>query len=109
MSEKQGTSAKPAPLTAGLLSVKGNAAPAKDTEPRSPEPSPPAENVPSPEARLPPLPRDADEGDRNDAPLNFRVSPAFRREFKTFAAQNDLKLNELLRRAFDTYKRHEGK
>ena len=109
MSEKQGPSAKPAALTAGLLSVKGNAAPAKGTEPRSPEPDLPAENAPPPEPAPAAPVRDPDEGDRNDAPLNFRVSPAFRREFKTFAAQNDLKLNELLRRAFDTYKRQEGK
>jgi hypothetical protein len=38
------------------------------------------------------------------APLNFRVSAAFRREFKTFAAQHDLKLNELLRRSFEAYR-----
>ena len=41
------------------------------------------------------------------APLNFRVSAAFRREFKTFAAQHDLKLNELLRRSFEAYRQKE--
>ena len=39
----------------------------------------------------------------NSAPLNFRVSPDFRRRFKTLAAQHDLKLSELLRLAFEEY------
>jgi hypothetical protein len=38
-------------------------------------------------------------------PLNFRVSAEFRREFKTYAAAHDLKLNELLRLAFEAYRR----
>jgi hypothetical protein len=42
------------------------------------------------------------------SPLNFRVPAAFRREFKTFAARHDLKLNELLRRSFEAYRRTEG-
>ena len=100
---------KTADLSAGLLAVKGTASPVRGVEPRSLEPDPTPEPAPSPEVVAPSPARDADEGDRNDAPLNFRVSPAFRREFKTFAAQNDLKLNELLRRAFDMYKRQEGK
>jgi hypothetical protein len=33
------------------------------------------------------------------------VSAAFRREFKTYAARHDLKLNELLRRSFEAYRR----
>ena len=41
-------------------------------------------------------------------PLNFRVSAAFRREFKTYAAQHDLKLNELLRLSFDAYRRQQS-
>ena len=100
---------KTADLSAGLLAVKGTASPARGVEPRSLEPDPTPEPAPPPEAVAPAPARAAAEGDRNDAPLNFRVSPAFRREFKTFAAQNDLKLNELLRRAFDAYKRQEGK
>ena len=116
---------KPAELSAGLLAVKGSAAPAQDMAPRAVQVPEPA--APEPEPELPlvesqastsaaseavsePIPSapapvaSEPEGDRNDAPLNFRVSPAFRREFKTYAAQNDLKLNELLRLAFDAYK-----
>ena len=89
-------------LSAGLLAVKGAAAPAADMHPRAADPALP----PAPEQA--PAPAPSEDGDRNDAPLNFRVSPAFRREFKTYAAQHDLKLNELLRRAFDVYKRKEG-
>jgi hypothetical protein len=37
-------------------------------------------------------------------PLNFRVSAAFRREFKTYAASHDLKLNELLVKSFESYR-----
>ena len=85
---------KTADLSAGLLAVKGSAAPARDMQPRAAAP------VETPIAA---------DTDRNDAPLNFRVSADFRREFKTYAAQHDLKLNELLRRAFDAYKRQEGR
>lgn len=42
------------------------------------------------------------------APLNFRVDASFRREFKTYAARHDLKLNELLRRSFESYRRQNG-
>ncbi len=87
---------KTADLSAGLLAVKGTAAPAVDMKPRAADSELPAKVEPG-------------EGDRNDAPLNFRVSADFRREFKTYAAQNDLKLNELLRLAFDAYKRQEGR
>jgi hypothetical protein len=41
-------------------------------------------------------------------PLNFRVSDAFRREFKVYAAQHGLKLNELLRRSFEAYRSQNG-
>ena len=44
-------------------------------------------------------------GNASGAPLNFRVSESFRREFKIFAAQHGLKLNELLRRSFEVYRR----
>ena len=86
-------------LSAGLLAVKGAAAPAVDMKPRAADPVP----EPDPDRAAP------DEDGRNDAPLNFRVSSAFRREFKTYAAQHDLKLNELLRRAFDAYKSQESR
>lgn len=41
-------------------------------------------------------------------PLNFRISASFRREFRTYAATHDLKLNELLRLFFDAYRRQQG-
>jgi hypothetical protein len=47
------------------------------------------------------VPGDTDEA--NNEPLNFRVTAEFRRRFRMFAAAHDLKLNELLRRAFDEY------
>lgn len=89
-------------LSAGLLAVKGAAAPAVDMKPRAAGP------VPEPEPERAPQAITSDD-DRNDAPLNFRVSSAFRREFKTYAAQHDLKLNELLRRAFEAYKSQESR
>jgi len=46
---------------------------------------------------------------RRDTPLNFRVSPEFRRAFRTFAAQNDMKLNELLIASFEEYAARHGK
>jgi len=41
-------------------------------------------------------------------PLNFQVPADFRREFKTYAASHDLKLNELLKRAFESYRRQQS-
>ena len=37
-------------------------------------------------------------------PLNFKVPPDFRREFKTYAAQHNKKLNQLLYEAFAALK-----
>ena len=37
-------------------------------------------------------------------PMNFKVSPAFKREFRMAAADRGLKLNELLLEAFDAWK-----
>jgi hypothetical protein len=76
---------KPAALSPNLVAVKGTAAPAPDMAGRT-----------------------VKEGEGDLAPLNFRVSSSFRREFKTYAAQHDLKLNELLRRSFETYRRQNG-
>ena len=90
-------STKAAELSPGLLAVKGAAMPAPDMSPRAADPA-------SPETEA-----EAENEGPNPAPLNFRVSPAFRREFKTFAAQNDLKLNELLRLSFDAYKGQKAK
>jgi hypothetical protein len=44
----------------------------------------------------------------NFTPLNFRISASFRREFRTYAATHDLKLNELLRLCFEAYRRQKG-
>ena len=77
-------STKAAELSAGLLAVKGAAAPVADMGSRVAAPPPEPE---------------VDE-DANNQPLNFRVTAVFRREFRTYAAQHDLKLNELLRLCF---------
>lgn len=65
----------------GLVATKGAAAPVSNVPARSAE----------------------DETDANNVPLNFRVSAELRRRFKVFAATHDLKLNELLRLAFEEY------
>ena len=75
---------KTADLT-GLVATKGSAAPVADMPSRS----------------IKPVPVEADEA--NNVPLNFRVTAELRRRFRMFAAAHDLKLNELLRRAFDEY------
>lgn len=78
---------KNAELTPGLVAVKGKATPTPDTASRAPEPTPtgPA-----------------------SAPLNFKVSPQFRRRFRERAASADLKLNELLREALDAWEEKKG-
>jgi hypothetical protein len=49
--------------------------------------------------------RKADQSDASRAmPLNFKVPADFRREFKTFAAQHNKKLNQLLYEAFAALK-----
>ena len=75
-------------LTAGLVAVKGAAQPpAADAAARTApvvaakDTSPPAE------------------------PLNFRVTVDFRRDFRVYAAQKNLKLNELLVLCFEEYKK----
>jgi len=37
-------------------------------------------------------------------PMNFKVSPAFKREFRMAAADRGLRLNELLIEAFEAWK-----
>lgn len=106
-------SRKPAAaLSASLVAVKGMAAPAADMPGRiAPAPvgaSAPAA-VPSPAApAAEPVATTAAQGDAGGQPLNFRVSETFRREFKTYAAQHDMKLNELLRRSFEALRRQNG-
>jgi hypothetical protein len=94
-------STKPAAaLSANLVAVKGAAAPAPDMLGRaSPAPAP-AEPA---KAATP-----AGQGDAGGQPLNFRVPDTFRREFKVYAAQHGLKLNELLRLSFEVYRRQRG-
>lgn len=103
-------SKKPAALSASLVAVKGAATPTPDMPGRGPF----AEPVAAPAAT-----NDRDDATRADpdraptgegglSPLNFRVPAAFRREFKTYAAGHDLKLNELLRRSFEAYRRQHG-
>lgn len=81
-------SKKPAELSPGLVAVKGQAAPANDMPARA------TAAKAKPEA--------------GQDPLNFRVSGDFRREFKTYAAAHDLKLNELLVKAFHSYRMQQG-
>jgi hypothetical protein len=78
---------KSADLSVGLVAVKGSALPAPDTATRAAD----------------------DEGEGRGTPLNFRVSPVFRREFKTYAAQHDMKLIELLQTSFEFYIRHKSR
>jgi hypothetical protein len=40
------------------------------------------------------------------APLNFKVTKAFRREFKTYASQHDMKMIEVLHEGFRLVKEH---
>ena len=80
---------KPAPLSSQLVAIKGSAAPVDDMPTRS--------------AAMP-----AKEEETGLAPLNFRVSAEFRREFKTYAAAHDLKLNKLLALSFQAYRQQRG-
>lgn len=103
-------SKKPAAaLSANLVAVKGTAAPAADMPGRAmPNPGSLIAAVhesPKPELQA----ASAGQGDTGGQPLNFRVPDAFRREFKVYAAQNGLKLNELLRLSFEAYRRQSGK
>jgi hypothetical protein len=89
---------KPAALSADLVAVKGAAMPAPDMPGRASSPM----TRPVAVAQAPAV---KPEGEGGLAPLNFRVQASFRREFKTYAAKHDLKLNELLRLSFETYRR----
>src|SRR5271166_3821604 len=95
-----------AALSASLVAVKGAAMPAPDMPSRGAPSVPTPPLMPADEPRVAPPPPAAERaGEATLAPLNFRVSAAFRREFKTYAARHDLKLNELLRRSFEAYRR----
>jgi hypothetical protein len=86
-------------LSAGLVAVKGNAAPAVDMPPRTSAAPPQAVASKHREERAGHVPL---------KPLNFRIPADFRRAFKTYAARHDLKLNELLFRCFDAYRAQQG-
>jgi hypothetical protein len=40
--------------------------------------------------------------------MNFRVSEAFHREFKTYAAQHGMSMVDLLRESFEVFRTHRG-
>jgi hypothetical protein len=109
-------SKKTAELSAGLVAVKGAALPPSDMPTRTapvlaavPVPNPVPPSPSASESELSKSPRAAnEETEANLAPLNFRVSATFRREFRTYAATHDLKLNELLRLSFESYRRQNG-
>jgi predicted HicB family RNase H-like nuclease len=82
------TTKKPVANLSALVATKGTAAPTKDMTTRSSAPAAAADEAKS---------------GTSGEPLNFRVPAEFRRRFKTYAAQHDMKLNELLYKAFDAY------
>jgi hypothetical protein len=105
---------KPADLSAGLVAIKGEAAPSPDMPGRGggalaavpPTVAPAAASGPAKSATRASARRAAPEPPAKEAnltPLNFRIPASFRREFRTYAATHDLKLNELLRLCFEAY------
>ena len=97
-----------ATLSANLVAVKGAAVPAPDMPGRGAPAALTSSTSVAEEPRIAsprPSPR---EGEGILAPLNFRVPAVFRREFKTYAARHDLKLNELLRRSCEAYRQAQG-
>jgi hypothetical protein len=112
---------KPADLSASLVAVKGQAAPSPDMPGRaggpaiadlsSPAPAAANDEPPKAASRVPARAKTAREPEIREAkltPLNFRVQSSFRREFRTYAAAHDLKLNELLKMCFEAYRRQKG-
>ena len=96
-------SKKPATLSASLVAVKGAGMPSPDMHSRGG--ASPGSNSSNGEPDVQIGSGDITEiGETSGAPLNFRVSESFRREFKVYAAQRGLKLNELLRRSFEAYR-----
>ncbi len=81
-------SKKTAELSAGLVAVKGQAAPANDMRGRAADGGKPTET--------------------GQDPLNFRVSVGFRWEFRTYAAAHDLKPDELLVKCSESYRKRQG-
>ncbi len=110
---------KPAELSSSLVAVKGTAAPSPDMPGRAGAPTiaavppapPPANEAPAPKGAARSTARKATAApevkEANLTPLNFRIPASFRREFRTYAATHDLKLNELLRLCFEAYRRQQ--
>jgi hypothetical protein len=92
---------KIADLSSGLVAVKGSAAPPPDAPARA-EPAPVAGRSRQNDAE------GAGASREEIVPLNFRIPVSLRRAFKTYAAQHDMKLNELLRVAFEAYRTQQG-
>ncbi len=84
-------------LSANLVAVKGMALPTSDMLTRAGQPT----EVP----RAVKVERVKGE---ELVPLNFRIPATFRRAFKTYAAEHDMKLNELLRHCFNAYREQKG-
>jgi hypothetical protein len=93
-------SKKPAELSSNLVAIKGKAAPAPDM---------PSRVLPMAAEEAPTATGKGSTKEREElTPLNFRIPASFRREFRTYAATHDLKLNELLRLCFDAYRKANG-
>jgi len=67
---------------------------------RVPPPKRSAKGTPPPPTKTVDNLRKPETGTTAPAPLNFKVPPDFRRDFKIYAAQHGMKLNELLYEAF---------
>lgn len=52
-----------------------------------------------------PVPGNLGKSDKDTQDMNFKMDPAFHREFKLSAVKRGMKMNELLRAAFYHYER----
>ncbi len=95
---------KPAPLAAGVLLKKGEAAPMSGSQGRDgPSAHDHVAPLPVPVAAV--LEASARTRTADLEPLGFKVPPQFNQEFRRFAFENGYKLNELLFAAFDAFKK----
>src|SRR5690349_17129012 len=90
------TKKPPADLTVvpPLVTVKGQATVPADAPQQRIPPSPPAAAGPAAET-------DGRQQQPKPVPLNFRVSPDFKRRFRLYAAERNMKLIDVLIEAFD--------
>jgi len=86
-------------LSSNLVAVKGSAVPSADMPPRVVVPSAARRSKDNASA-----PGDEDVSQS----LNFKVTDDFKREYKSYAASQGMKLNELLRRSYQVYREHQG-